>query len=84
MVEVILFHHAGGLTDGVLAFASALRDAGHTVRTPDLSAVAAGAADRFPTFVRVFSDSWTQREQLRFSLDLVISGLEGRQEGAGA
>ncbi|WP_062290269.1 dienelactone hydrolase family protein [Demequina phytophila] len=36
MVEVILFHHAGGLTDGVLAFASALRDAGHTVHTPDL------------------------------------------------
>ncbi|GAA3492816.1 MULTISPECIES: dienelactone hydrolase family protein [Streptomyces] len=36
MVEVVLFHHAQGLTPGVLAFADALRAAGHAVRTPDL------------------------------------------------
>jgi len=36
MVEVLLFHHAGGLSPGVVAFADALRDAGHAVRTPDL------------------------------------------------
>lgn len=36
MTEVVLFHHAMGVTDGVLAFADALRAAGHTVHTPDL------------------------------------------------
>ena len=36
MAEVLLFHHAQGLTEGVGAFAGALRDAGHTVHTPDL------------------------------------------------
>ena len=36
MAEVMLFHHAQGLTPGVVAFADALRRAGHTVHTPDL------------------------------------------------
>lgn len=36
MAEVLLFHHAQGLTTGVLAFADDLRQAGHTVHTPDL------------------------------------------------
>jgi dienelactone hydrolase len=36
MAEVLLFHHAQGLTDGVIAFADRLREAGHTVHTPDL------------------------------------------------
>jgi dienelactone hydrolase len=36
MAEIVLFHHSGGLTEGVLAFAQELRDAGHTVHTPDL------------------------------------------------
>lgn len=36
MAEVIVFHHVQGLTDGVRAFASELRAAGHTVHTPDL------------------------------------------------
>lgn len=36
MAEVVLFHHVQGLTDGVRAFADALRAAGHTVHTPDL------------------------------------------------
>ncbi len=36
MAEVLLFHHAQGLTDGVRAFADDLRAAGHTVHTPDL------------------------------------------------
>jgi len=38
MAEVVLFHHAQGLTAGVIAFADALRGAGHTVHTPDLFA----------------------------------------------
>ncbi|MSZ77552.1 MAG: dienelactone hydrolase [Actinobacteria bacterium] len=36
MAEVLLFHHIQGLTPGVVAFADALREAGHTVHTPDL------------------------------------------------
>jgi dienelactone hydrolase len=36
MAEVLLFHHALGLTPGVVAFADSLRKAGHTVHTPDL------------------------------------------------
>ena len=36
MAEVVVFHHAQGLTDGVIAFADELRDAGHIVHTPDL------------------------------------------------
>lgn len=36
MTEVLLFHHAQGLTRGVHAFADALRAAGHTVHLPDL------------------------------------------------
>jgi dienelactone hydrolase len=36
MAEVVLFHHVQGLTDGVRAFAEALRSGGHTVHTPDL------------------------------------------------
>jgi dienelactone hydrolase len=36
MVEVVLFHHVQGLTDGVRAFADELRADGHTVHTPDM------------------------------------------------
>jgi len=36
MAEVVLFHHAQGLTPGVVDFADELRQAGHTVHTPDL------------------------------------------------
>ena len=36
MAEVLLFHHAQGLTPGVHVFADDLRAAGHTVHTPDL------------------------------------------------
>jgi dienelactone hydrolase len=36
LAEVVVFHHALGLTDSVRRFAEALRDAGHTVHTPDL------------------------------------------------
>ena len=36
MAEVLLFHHAQGLTPGIRAFADEMRAAGHTVHTPDL------------------------------------------------
>jgi len=34
--EVLLFHHAQGVTPGITAFADELRAAGHTVHVPDL------------------------------------------------
>src|SRR5262245_10749351 len=36
MTEVVLYHHVQGLTDGVRSFADVVREAGHTVHTPDL------------------------------------------------
>ena len=36
MAEVLLFHHAQGLTPGVRAFADDLRAGGHIVHCPDL------------------------------------------------
>ena len=36
MAEVILFHHALGITEGVRRFAEFLEDAGHRVHLPDL------------------------------------------------
>ena len=36
MAEILLFHHAQGLTEGVIGFADRLREAGHTVHVPDL------------------------------------------------
>ena len=36
MAQIILFHHALGLTDGVRALADQIAAGGHTVHTPDL------------------------------------------------
>jgi len=36
MAEILLFHHAHGQTEGLLAFADGLRAAGHVVHVPDL------------------------------------------------
>ena len=36
MTVIVVFHHALGLTPGIEAFASTLREAGHLVHTPDL------------------------------------------------
>ena len=36
MADVLLFHHAQGLTPGIHAFADELRASGHTVHLPDL------------------------------------------------
>ncbi|WP_159451434.1 dienelactone hydrolase family protein [Demequina sp. NBRC 110054] len=35
MAEILLFHHAHGLTDGLRSFADRLRAQGHIVHTPD-------------------------------------------------
>jgi dienelactone hydrolase len=36
MAELVLYHHAQGLTKGIRSLADEIRDAGHTVHTPDL------------------------------------------------
>lgn len=36
MAEIVLFHHANGLTSGVRDFARTLEDGGHAVHVPDL------------------------------------------------
>ena len=36
MTEVVLYHHVQGLTEGMRSFADELRQAGHTVHTPDV------------------------------------------------
>jgi dienelactone hydrolase len=36
MTEIVLFHHAQGLTPGVVALAERFEQAGHTVRLPDV------------------------------------------------
>jgi dienelactone hydrolase len=36
VAQIVLFHHAQGLRDDVLAWADSLREAGHEVTTPDL------------------------------------------------
>jgi dienelactone hydrolase len=36
MIPILLFHHALGLTEGIVTFADRLRSAGHVVVTPDL------------------------------------------------
>jgi dienelactone hydrolase len=36
VAEVLSFHHAQGLTPGVVGFADELRQAGHVVHVPDL------------------------------------------------
>jgi len=36
VAEVVVFHHALGLTDAIQGFADELRGAGHTAHTPDL------------------------------------------------
>lgn len=41
MAEVLLFHHAQGLTAGCLFLAEELRAAGHVVHTPDYDESAA-------------------------------------------
>lgn len=36
MAEILLFHHAMGLTKGICTFAGELKERGHTVHVPDL------------------------------------------------
>ncbi|OLR93168.1 dienelactone hydrolase family protein [Actinokineospora bangkokensis] len=79
MAEVVLFHHAQGLTEGVRAFAEGLRGAGHTVHTPDLfdgvlpESIEAGLA-----LIRELGDELGQRADkavAELPADLVYAGF---------
>ena len=64
MAEVLLLHHAQGLTPGVKRFADELRSAGHTVHTPDYYDG------------KVFDDSpWKTGQPASFALTGVIPGF---------
>ena len=59
MTEVVLYHHVQGLTEGVQSFADELRQAGHTVHTPDLfDGRTFGAIEEGMAFAR---ESWLRR-----------------------
>jgi dienelactone hydrolase len=80
MAEVLLFHHAQGLTPGVHAFADALRAAGHTVHTPDMfDGRTFGSIDEGMAFVQTsgFEDILERSERVAddLSSDLVYAGF---------
>ncbi len=80
MAEVLLFHHAQGLTPGVIAFADSLRTAGHTVHTPDLfDGRTFGSIDEGMAFVKEsgFETVLERSERVADDLpsDLVYAGM---------
>jgi dienelactone hydrolase len=80
MADVVLFHHSGGLTPGVHAFADTLRAAGHTVRTPDLfdGATFADVADGVAFVEQLGEDVFAARARdavAALPADVVYGGL---------
>ncbi|MBM7518458.1 dienelactone hydrolase family protein [Nocardioides nitrophenolicus] len=79
MAEVVLFHHARGLTDGVRAFADALRSAGHVVHTPDLfEGVLPDSLDAGLALIRELGDELDARADRAVAAlpaDLVYAGF---------
>ena len=79
MVDVVLFHHVQGLTDGVLAFAEQLRAGGHTVHTPDLfDGERPGSIDEGFVYVQATGD-----DELRARADRAVSALPSNLVFAG-
>ena len=73
MVDVVLFHHVQGLTDGVLAFADGLRAGGHTVHTPDLfDGQRPASVDEGFAYLRATGD-----DELRARSDRAVAELPG-------
>jgi dienelactone hydrolase len=80
VAEVLLFHHAQGLTDGVRAFADELRAAGHVVHAPDLydGETFATLADGMGYAERVSFDTIIERGRLAadgLPNDIVYAGF---------
>ena len=71
MAEVVLFHHVQGLTDGVRAFADALRAGGHTVHTPDIfDGTRPATVEEGLAYTRSTGDQVLQERTDRFIADL--------------
>ena len=80
MAEVLLFHHAQGLTPGIVAFADRLRAAGHTVHTPDLfDGRTFGSIDEGMAFVKAQGFDELRARGVRmadaFPTELVYAGM---------
>lgn len=75
MVEVVLFHHVLGLTDGVRAFAERLAGETHRVHTPDLYEGLLGSSldDGFAIRDRIGDETLARRAER--ALDGLPSGL---------
>ncbi len=80
MTELILFHHAQGLTDGVRTFADALRTAGHVMHLPDLyeGRTFAGLADGLAHAEEIGLETIVERGRLAAAslpAEIVYAGL---------
>jgi dienelactone hydrolase len=80
MAELVLFHHAQGLTPGCLSLAGALRAGGHVVHTPDLyeGRTFAGLADGMDYVKEVGFDTIMERGRLAADSlpgELVYAGM---------
>jgi dienelactone hydrolase len=71
MVDVVLFHHVQGLTEGLRAFAAELGSAGHTVHTPDLfDGERPASIDEGLAFVRTVGGEELERRAVAAVADL--------------
>lgn len=71
MVEVLLYHHAQGITPGITAFAEELRAAGHTVHVPDLfDGRTFGSIDEGMAFIQAQGFDAMRERGLRVADDL--------------
>jgi dienelactone hydrolase len=80
MSELLLFHHAQGLTTGCLSFADELRAAGHVVQAPDLydGQTFTDLADGMGYAQKVGFDTITERARLAADSlpnEIVYAGL---------
>jgi dienelactone hydrolase len=71
MSEVLLFHHALGQTEGFVAFADELRQAGHTVHTPNLY--------DGRTFATI-DEGMVYAEQIGFPYEIIERGVRAANE----
>ena len=79
MAEVLLFHHAQGLTPGVRRFADDLRAAGHIVHTPDLfDGRTFQSIDEGLTYIREIGFDELREHGVRIADDLPSELVYGR------
>jgi uncharacterized protein len=70
VVEVLLFHHAQGLTPGIISFADTMRRAGHILHTPNL--YEGRTFDRDSNQEHTMSEPFVPRVGAVFSADIAV------------